>query len=714
MRSRLRCAFAILLSLTTLPALRVQADEGMWPFNQVPRDEIRKRYGFDVSDAWLERVRMASVRFSSGGSGSFVSPDGLVLTNHHIALDALQKLSSAQKNYATEGFSAKTRAEEIKAPDLAIEVLLAIEDVTDRVKAAAAAKPGMDPDAARRAVLDDLRGETKNSPGLTTDVVTQFRGEQYHLYRYKRYSDVRLVFAPEYAIAQFGGDADNFNFPRYAFDITLFRVYENDKPLKAENYFGVSRTGPQADELLFVTGHPASSSRLTIKPHLDHLANSTYPLYLKRLDHMRAALAHYGEQGSEQHARITSGLFDIENGMKAMEGWRDALQSKYLVDKKSADEDRIRRQLKQHPEEEKEFNQAYGEITKAYESLDQFERDYYLLDGGWAFDSDLFLAARIITRIATESLKPNEERMPAFTDQRRSGLLQFLYSPGPVFADFEKARLTGSLRFMLESLGAGHPLVLKILRGKTPEARAVELIDGSSLKDADFRKKLVEGGVCSLEQTTDLLVMLARDIEPETRALRKRYETDINAVEGPAYQRIARALFRARGSQGYPDANSAWRLSYGVVRKYKEGSRTIAPFTDFKGLFEHAERHAGQKDYQLPARWSANKSNLNASTPFNFVSTHDIALGSSGSPVINRSAELVGLIFDLNHEALGGNFLYDDTQARSISLDVRAMLEALRKVYGADALVEELSRHENGGSAAPAALATPAGRTKRQ
>lgn len=692
MRFKRLSAVAFAGLLVVLPCVRARADEGMWPINNVPRAKIKKDYGFEVTDGWLEKVRLASVRFNKGGSGSFVSPDGLVLTNYHVAVDTLQKLSTPETDYLKQQFYARTRAEERQAPDLELNVLVGIEDLTARVNGAVQGKTGDEAAAARRAIINELQEERAKATGLRADVVTFYGGAQYQLYFYKSYTDVRLVFAPEYAVALFGNEKDNFNYPRHALDMALFRVYENGKPARTQNYFRISRTGARAGELLFVPGQPGSSSRLSIAPYLQHLRDETYPLVIDQFRHMRAVLQSYGARGEEQERRERGELFNIENSMEAVSGQRDALLNKALMERKLKGEAELRRALARSPRQQKEYDEAYRAIAQAYQNLSGYEREYYLFDGGWAFDSSLFRAARIIVRIATESAKPNEQRMPAFTDSRRPGLLQFLYSTAPVYDDFEQAKLAGSLSLLGERPGIDGALMQKIMNGKTPEARSAELIGGTRLRDLEFRKQLVAEGLRGVEQSNDPMIALAYAIEPHTLALRKRYEVEVTSTERAAYDKLRQLSLEARGPEGYPDATFTLRLTYGVVRGFKDKTGAVAPFTHLSGLFSLAQQHGNKEPYRLSESWLAKKAALDLRTPLNFISTHDIALGSSGSPVINRQAELVGLIFDINRQSLANNFGYDETQARSISLDARAMLEALDKVYGATELVEELTR----------------------
>ena len=671
----------------------VRADEGMWTFNNVPRAEIKKKYGFEVTDVWLKKVQLASVRFNSGGSGAFVSADGLVLTNHHIASDVLQKISTAENDYNKDGFHARTRQQEVKAPDLELNQLISIEDVTERVTSAV--KPGAsatDANAARRAAIANIEKESKERTGLRSDVVTLYQGGQYNLYRYKVYTDVRLVFAPEFAIAFFGGDPDNFMFPRFDLDMALFRVYENDKPLKVEHYFKWSKEGTKEGDLVFVPGNPGSTARLNTVAHLEYLRDNGLPFVVKMLNREHEVLARYRALGEEQARRAQEDFFSIENSLKALSGELEGLRDKTLIAKKAKAEDALRRTVAADPRKQKEYSDAWDNIAKGRAGLKSYYRQYSLIGSGAGFNSDLFAKARTIVRMAAESPKPNAERLPEYTDARRASLELGLYSPAPIFDDLEKIKLADSLAFMRDELGADDPTVKKVLGGKTPEARAAELIDGTKLKDVAYRKQLVAAGSKGIEESTDPMIVLARSIDDVARALRKRYETEVQATERTNYAKVSRALFDVEGTRLYPDATFTLRLSYGAVKGYQENGKLVPPFTTFEGLYKRSAEHGNKFPFELPPRWIEKKSALDMRTRFNFVSTNDIIGGNSGSPVINKNAELVGLIFDGNIQSLVGNFVYDETQNRAVSVDSRAMIEALRKLYGATEVADELMK----------------------
>ncbi|HTG13738.1 MAG TPA: S46 family peptidase [Blastocatellia bacterium] len=683
--------FVVLFAYSSIQIAR--ADEGMWPFNIVPRAEIKKRYGFEVTDAWLRKVQLASVRFNNGGSGSFVSADGLVLTNHHIASDTLQKISTPEKDYSKEGFYAPTRDREAKAPDLELNVLISIEDVTARVNAVVKPEmPGEQATQARGAVIADIEKESLAATGLRSDVVTLYQGGQYNLYRYKKYTDVRLVFAPELLIAFFGGDPDNFMFPRYNLDMALFRVYEDGKPIKSENYFKWSKDGAREGELVFVSGHPGSTARLDTVAHLEYLRDAGFPFTIKLIEREYDTLGKYRLLGEEQARRAQEDFLRLENALKAYRGEYQGLLDKSLIAKKRNAEEVLRARLAADPTKRKEYGDAWDNIAKGRKSLAGYYRELSLIETGAGFNSELFSIARNLVRMAAEATKPNSKRLPEYSDARRESLELGLFSPAPIFDDLEKTKLAGSLAFMREQLGADSAVVKQALDGKSPDARATELVGGTKLKDVAFRKQLAAGGLNAIEESSDPMIVLARSIDSEARALRRRYESEVQSNERANYAKIARALFEIEGTKLYPDATFTLRLSYGAVAGYQENGKKVLPFTTFAGLYKRAAEHGNKFPFEIPQRWLDKKSALNPNTPFNVASSNDIIGGNSGSPVFNRNAELVGLIFDGNIQSLVGNFVFDESQNRAVSVDSRAMVEALRKVYGANELVNELTK----------------------
>ena len=688
---RLLCALVVaLFTLQTVGFARM--DEGMWPFNNIPRDEIKKKYGFDVTDEWLQKVQLASVRFNNGGSGSFVSPNGLVLTNYHIVEDIVNEVSTPEKDLAKEGFVARSSAQEIKAPSLELNVLMSIEDVTKRVNDAV--KPGtsdVEAFAARRKEISAIEAESTKATGLRSDVITLYQGGRYNLYRYKKYTDVRLVFVPEFQAAFFGGDPDNFNFPRFNIDMALVRVYENDQPVHPDNYFKWSTAGAKEGSLVFVTGNPGSTSRLDTVAHLEELRDTSIPIILRLLERREELLKKYMAMGEEQTRQSQNELNSVQNALKVYRGQLKGLKDPALMARKTKEEQELRKSIAANPERQKLYGDAWDAIANAHKTYPAYIRERRIFEQGGGFNTVLFSYARTLVRMAAESQKPNAERLPEYTDARRASLELALFSTAPIHEDFEKLKLADSLGFMVELLGADNPLVKGVLAGKTPEARADELISGTKLKDPQFRKELAKGGMEAIEASNDPMILVAREIDAKAREVRKRYDTEVAAVERANYAKIARALFETEGNKIYPDATFTLRLSYGAVEGYTENGKKVQPFTTLGGLYARSDSFKRVFPYNLPPRWLQKKSALNLNTPFNFVSTNDIIGGNSGSPTINQNGELVGLIFDGNIQSLVGDFMYDSSVNRAISVDSRGMLEVLRKVFDANEIAAELT-----------------------
>src|SRR5215207_8862760 len=488
---------ALLMALFSFQMLYVTAlaDEGMWTFNNVPRAEIKKKYGFDITDDWLKKVQLASVRFNNGGSGSFVSSNGLVLTNYHIVEDIVTEVSTPEKDLAKQGFVAKTRAEEIKAPSLELNVLLNIEDVTSRVNGAVKAGAS-DAEAfqAKGAEIAAIEAESLKATGMRSDIVTLYQGGQYNLYRYKKYTDVRLVFVPEFQAAFFGGDPDNFNFPRFNIDMALVRVYENGQPVRPEHYFKWSTTGVKEGNLVFVTGNPGSTSRLDTVAHLEQLRDTSIPILIRLLERREAMLKKYMAQGDEQTRQAQSELNSVQNSLKVYRGQLKGLKDPALTARKMKEEQELRKAIAANPERQKLYGDAWDAIAKAHKTYPTYVRDRRIFEQAGGFNSTLFNFARTLVRLAAESEKPNAERLLEFTDARRASLEHGLYAETPVYEDFEKLKLADSLGFMVELLGADSALAKQVLAGKTPEARANELVTGTKLTDAAYRKELANGG----------------------------------------------------------------------------------------------------------------------------------------------------------------------------------------------------------------------------
>jgi Peptidase S46 len=675
------------------------ADEGMWLFNGPPLKQLKEKYQFEPSPQWLEHLQKASVRFNSGGSGSFVSPNGLVITNHHVGADTLQKMGDEQHNYLRDGFYAKTQADAIKSADLELNVLMSIEDVTARVTGAVkAGLTGEQASKARNAVIAAIEKESKDQTGLRSDVVTLYQGGAYHLYRYKRYDDVRLVFAPEQQMAFFGGDPDNFEYPRYDLDICFFRVYENGQPAKIDNFLKWNSRGPNDGELIFVSGSPGKTDRQLSLDELADMRDRWLP-YLLRMFNRREVLGlSYSARSFENARKARDDLFGDQNNRKRYDGYLAGLLDPEIWSQLRAREQRLRDTIARDSKFKSTIS-AYDRIKRAQAAIAKNAPLYNYLEqerpspvgyrGPRAFAGNLFKYARLLTRAIDERAKPNRERIPAFRDSARESLELELFSTEPIYDDYEILRLTDSLTDFASEFGADNPLVQKVLAGKSPHARAVELVTGTKLKDAAMRKELYGKDAAALQAAHDPMIGLARFIDGPARDARKVYDAQ-DEIKKQAYSEIAKARFAIEGTSSYPDATFTLRLSYGTVRGYEQDGKQIPAFTDFAGLYQRSTEHNNKPPFDLPQRWIDKKANLNLATHFNFVSNADIIGGNSGSPVVNKANEFVGIIFDGNIQSLVLDCIYTDKQARAVSVDSAAVIEALRKVYDANALADEL------------------------
>lgn len=670
-------------------SISAKADEGMWLYSAPPREQIKAKYGFELTDAWLQHLMKASVRFNSGGSGSFVSADGLVITNHHVAADDLQKISDEQHNYLRDGFHATSRAEEKKLVDLELNVLQSIEDVTSRVNSALpAGVTGEAAATARRKIMAEIEKESLDQTGFRSDVVTLYQGGAYHLYRFKRYTDVRLVWAPEQQIAFFGGDPDNFEFPRYNLDAAIYRAYENDQPAKIEHFLAWSKSGAKAGELTFVSGHPGSTNRQLTMAELEFLRDVQYPYIVPRIKRIEVALQSWSERSEENARRAKDTLFSFQNARKVYDGRQSGLYTAAIMEPKAAAEKSFQQQVGDRANGAA-VRAAYDRIAEAVNAQTKIYHRYRLLEGGHAFMSDSFGYARDLLRAGDELPKPNGERLKEFGDARKASFEQALFSEKPVYEDLEIVLLSDGLTLLAEQIGFDDALVQEILAGKSPRERAAGLINGTKVRDLATRKKLYEGGADAVKAADDPLIELARLVDAEARVLRRQWEA-AEETKQQAHAVIEKARFAIEGPTRAPDATFTLRLSYGPIKGWEEAGKKIPPFTTIAGLYERSAEHNGREPFNLPQRWIEKKSALDLDVPLNFVNTADIIGGNSGSPVVDTKGEFVGIIFDGNIHSLVGDFAYDDTQARAVSVDARAIMEALRKVYGADALAEEL------------------------
>jgi hypothetical protein len=674
-------------------AAALKADEGMWLFNDPPRQYLKEKYGFEPTAQWLEHVQKSSVRFNSGGSGSFVSPEGLVMSNHHVAADALQKFGDETHNYYRDGFYAKNRADEKKCHDLELNVLMSIEDVTERVNAAVKSDLSAEAAfAARRGVMAEIEKESLEKTGLRSDVVTLYQGGKYHLYRFKKYTDVRLVFAPEQQIAFFGGDPDNFEYPRFDLDVAFFRVYENDKPLKTEHYLKWSKAGADENELVFVSGHPGRTSRLETMADLEYKRDYQFPTLLARLNRLEVLLLSWSGRSEENARRAKELLFGVQNSRKARLGGLQGLLDPEIMKKKEEAEHSLRLAVgaSNAKPELAQAKGAWEKIEGAQNLIKQNALLFNLVEGGQAFMSDYFGIARTLVRANAERSKPNGERLREFRDSNLESLELGLFSTEPLYDDFELLKLSDSLAYLAQQLGYEQELVQKILAGKSPQARAEELVMGTKVKDVAVRKELYKSSPEKIAQSKDPMIQLALLIDEEARRVRKIVEEQ-GEVKNQAYGQIAKADFAQRGTSVYPDATFTLRLAFGPVKGYEERGKKVPFETTMAGLYERSAEHHNKPPFDIPPLWVKKKSKLDLDTPFNFVCTADIIGGNSGSPVINKNAEVVGLIFDGNIQSLVLDFVYTDKQARAVSVHSSAIVEALRKVYDAGKVVDELT-----------------------
>jgi hypothetical protein len=675
----------------TLP-LTGQAHEGFWLFNRVPRAAIKQAVGVELTDAWLQRVQQASVRFP-GGSGSFVSPDGLVLTNHHVSLDLLHQLSSPGHDLVKHGFLAARPADERRAPSLELMVLDGIEDVTARVNAAAA--PGMSAAAAfaaRRSAIAAIEEGTTTGGGLDSEVVTLFQGAQYHLYRYRKFSDVRLVFAPEFEIAFFGGDADNFTFPRYALDVTLWRVYENGRPLRVKHFLPLSTAGAREGDAVFTAGHPAQTQRLNTVAHLEFLRDHALPLSIDTYTQVRRALEAYGRGGVEARRQVDDDLFTVENSLKSWHGQLQGLTDPALLTVKRDAEREFRLRVAANPEWQQRFGGAWDQVAGSRARLAAYNRDRVFFENGMGLSTQYFTLARTLLRWSAERLKANSDRLPEYTDARKVAIERQMGATVPIHPGVEQAKLSATLMVMSRVLGPRHALLGRVLAGQSPAARAEALVAGTTLGEAPVRARLLAGGEAAIAASSDPFIALARLLEPRSRELRRQYDNEVIAVEREAYARIAQAMFAVSGDSAYPDGTFTLRLSYGQVKGYREATDAVKPFTTVMGLYERGAAKGLAPPYRYPDSWSRARASIAMDTPFNLVSTNDIVGGNSGSPLINPRGELVGLVFDGNIHSLPGYFGYDGALNRAISVDARVILQSLKTVYKAERIVKELTR----------------------
>ena len=675
-----------------------RADEGMWLPDHPPVEILKQRYGFEPSPQWLEHAQKSAVNFG-GASGSFVSRAGLVLTNHHVGSWIISKLSTPQRDLRRSGFYAPTRGEEMKCPETELNVLWSTQDVTADVVAGTENLPPAEQFKVRRKRMLTIEKESEEKSGLNSRVVTLYGGGKYHLYRSRKFTDVRLVFAPEDAIAAFGGDVDNFEYPRVDLDFAIFRVYDEKtgQPVHPEHFLKWSRDGAKESELLLVFGHPGRTSRLFTYDHVTFDRDVELPMRLESLWRREVQLHSFIDRGPDNARMARADMFGVQNSRKSRTGALAALLDPQFLARKQEDERALRAFVDRDPQAKARWGDAWTKIAASRKVALQFQARSDALHPLRGYTDYGGLAHQIVQLVA-EREKPNAERLPESGDADLDSLMVEIYSPLPIEERMEIDRFASGLSYAAERLGADDPLVKKMLDGKSPRARAEQLVRGTKLKDVAYRRQLVDGGVAAVNASDDPIIRLFVTIDPELRALRKRSEDDVQAVERENYAKIAAAQFAMKGESAYPDATGTLRIAFGAAKGYHDDDLggDVPAFTTVHGLYARWRERGGPRreepPFFLPPRWVRAEKKINRSTPVNFVLTADIVGGNSGSPVINRAGELVGLIFDGNLQGLGSSYAYDERQGRAIAVDARGIVEALRIVYGAAPLADELTR----------------------
>jgi len=678
-------ALAIVLSVGTL-----RADEGMWTFDNVPTKKMQAKYGFAPDQKWLDHVRLSVVRFP-GGTGSFVSKDGLVLTNHHVGRGSIQQVSDKDHDYVKNGFYAPTREQEIKVPGLILYTLTDMLNVTERVndavkKGATAKEASKAREVEQGRIVDEMQKKT----GLHCEQRDLYQGGEYWIYSYKKHDDVRLVFAPEEQIAFFGGDPDNFTYPRHDLDFAIFRVYEKGNPYTPPAHLKWTNSGLKAGDLTFVAGHPGSTARLQTHAQMAFARDVSSPTQLKGLARRIKVLEEYAAHGPENARQVNTQIFGLQNSQKAITGYWSGLKDKEAMARIATAELELRHKVVKDPK--LAFAKDAWTRIEAVEAVQKamFKDLTYVNTRG----SSLLGAALTLVRMPAEAAKPDEKRLPEFKDARLPAMKMQMGIKRPFYKELEIAQFTDGLKESQEQLGANHPFVKAMLGGKSPAEVAKAAVEGSKLSDPAARKELMEGGQKAIDASTDSMILLARKLDPIGRATRKNQEEKVSAVIEEQGGRIARARFAIYGKDTYPDATFTLRLTYGDVRSYGANGTLVQPFTTLAGLYDRAwgwgptaERGA----WALPPKWVEHQKDVDMSTPLNFIHAVDIIGGNSGSPVVDKKGELVGLIFDGNIESLPGRYFYDEKVNRAVSVDARAIMESLKKVYGAGALAAELA-----------------------
>ena len=685
---------SLIVFLISAPAF---GDSGMWTFQDFPHDLLKRTHGADVSPAWLDRVRTATIRLSNC-TASFVSPDGLILTNHHCSESCLDEHSTKDKNLVSEGFLARTREQEVRCGTQIADVLMDTENITAKVGSATAGLDVKSANEKRKATMTTLEQQCEQDSQSAKDgpfkceTVDLYHGGQYWLYKYHRYSDVRLVFAPERDIAAFGGDPDNFQYPRWDLDMSVLRAYGADgKPAATPNFLSIRAAGPNAGELVFVSGHPGNTSRLLTVAELETLRNVVIPRWLLRASDLRGRLIQLGKTSPEAHRIVDDPLNSLENSIKVRRKQLDALLDERLLSAKRQDEAALRAKVAADPTLAKEIGDPWARIAKAQTRMAELYLPYVYIEQGAGLGGGslgrLFNYARTLLRASDERKLENTKRLREYSDGALPRAEQRLLAPLPVYPELEKMNLTFGLERMREWLGPDAPIVRQLLSKESPDTLADKLVDGTKLADPAVRKQLWEGGAAAVAASTDPMIAFARSVDAEARAVRKQYEDEVEAPVDAASEQIARARFKIYGTSEPPDANFTLRLNFGVVEGWLEQGKPVEPFTHLARLFERA---TGQEPFKVPDSWMAAKPTLNLDTRFDLSTNNDIVGGNSGSPLIDKDGKIVGLMFDGNIHSISGDYWYDEQLNRAVAVDPQIIFEGLRKVYKATELLKEL------------------------
>jgi hypothetical protein len=677
-------------------ACSAHADEGMWTFHNPPTQLISQKYGVNVTPEWLERVRLATVRLSNC-TASFVSPNGLILTNFHCSWTCLDEHSTKDKSLMNDGFLAETREKEVRCQTQVADVLQSYEDVTAKVMAATKGMNDTAANDARKKTLSQLeqacevasRKDKKTGP-LKCESVNLYNGGQYWLYKYKRYDDVRLVFAPEDAIGQFGGDPDNFQFPRWCLDMSVLRAYDsNGKPAVTPHFMKIDFKGPAENDPVFVSGHPGSTDRLLTVAQLKSLRNDYLPQQLVRASELRGRYIQFGKE-SAQNERITQApLVGLENSLKVRRKELDALHVDELLERKAREEADIKAKVAANPELAATIGDPWAAIARAEDEGRAIDLPYTFLESGAGFNSRLYNWARTLLRASVELPKESDDRLREYRQTALPRIEQNLAAKTPIYPELEQLTLSFSLERMREWLGPDDPTVRQLLGKESPDQLAKRLISGTKLADPATRLALWKGGAKAVEAANDPMIQIATLVDERARAVRKKYEDEIEAVTRVASEKVAKARFAALGTSVYPDATFTLRLSYGSVQGWTENGTKVAPFTTLARFFERA---TGEPPFAVPPSWARAKDKLDMSTRFNLSTNNDIIGGNSGSPLINAKGDIVGLVFDGNIHSISGAYWFDDKLNRTVAVHPAIIKEGLEKVYNAKALLQELQQ----------------------